>query len=103
MRNRRSPGLPPTPRARSIPAAALSAALIAATGAAGCPSLDPVPDRTRWYTLPGPEAAEPARPDAGARPATLGLGPVTLPPYLDPCRHRSPRRHSRREPRGRCP
>jgi hypothetical protein len=83
MRNRRSPGLPATPRARPVPAAALAAALLAASGGAGCPSFDPVPDRTRWYTLPGPEAAEPARPDAAARPPTLGLGPVSLPPYLD--------------------
>jgi hypothetical protein len=109
MTDRRSPGLPATPRARAAPAAALLAALVAASGGAACSlGLEPVPDRTRWYTLPAPGArpgadAAPATPGAPAtspaaapepRPApapaassgaqrTIGLGPVTLPPYLD--------------------
>jgi uncharacterized lipoprotein YmbA len=86
MNVRRSQARSPIRRGRAAPAAAaLAAVLAAATGAAGC--LDPIPDRTRWYTLPAPAAspapaaATPAASPAGV--ATLGLGPVTLPPYLD--------------------
>jgi hypothetical protein len=110
MTEGRSPRPPASQRARAAPVAALLAVLVAASGAAGCSLLDPVPDRTRWYTLPAPGArpgadAAPATPRPPAtspaaapepRPApapaaaassgarrTFGLGPVTLPPYLD--------------------
>jgi hypothetical protein len=49
--------------------------------AVGCSPLAPLPDRSRYYTLTVPaSAAAPAR----ASGATVyGLGPVTLPAYLD--------------------
>jgi uncharacterized lipoprotein YmbA len=65
------------------PAAAL--ALAASLAAAGCGLLDPRPDTSRYYTLPTGAAASVPPPAGGARsPApSLGLGPVTLPSYLD--------------------
>jgi hypothetical protein len=42
----------------------------------GC--LGPRPDTSRYFTLPSPTAA----PATGPAVATLGVGPVTLPPYV---------------------
>ncbi len=56
---------------------ALAAVLAAATAA--CASLDPRPDRSRYFSLPTEPPAAPS--DAPA--VSLGLGPVTLPPYVD--------------------
>lgn len=55
-------------------------ALCALLALAGCLSLEPRPDRTRYYVL---EAQ--ASPPGPARPAVsaLGVGPVRLPAYLD--------------------
>ena len=61
--------------------AAIAVALLAAPVA--CSPLAPIPDTSRYYTL----APEPPEPPAAAPPraalATVGLGPVRLPPYLD--------------------
>lgn len=47
---------------------------------AGCSPLTPIPDANRHYTLsPEPPPTAPAP----ATVATIGLGPVRLPPYLD--------------------
>jgi uncharacterized lipoprotein YmbA len=80
----------PTSGAVARAAAAVLAGLTLA-GAVGCSLLEPVPDRTQWYTLPAPArepaarpaSPSPAAPTPSASPGTLGLGPVTLPPYLD--------------------
>lgn len=59
------------------PASAIAAALALL---AGCLSLGPRADRTRYYAL----EPRPAPPPAGAAPlGVLGLGPVQLPAYLD--------------------
>jgi uncharacterized lipoprotein YmbA len=71
-------------RNRTLRAAALVAACIMAQS---CSLLSPVPDRSRFFTLPVPPepqstraAATPARPDGAA---VYGLGPIVLPSYLD--------------------
>jgi len=53
--------------------------LLVALGAGGC-VLAPRPDHTRYYTL-SPEAGPPAA--ARGTAPSLGLGPITWPPYLD--------------------
>lgn len=60
------------------PARALAAPLVLATAA--CLSLDPRPDRTRYYVL---EAQASAQDPARAAIPALGVGPVQLPAYLD--------------------
>jgi len=77
----------------SLPSLLVVVTLFAATGAASCSlGLEPRPDRTRYYTLAanpgageaGAGAATGAGPSPGRPPlASLGLGPVTLPRYLD--------------------
>jgi uncharacterized lipoprotein YmbA len=46
---------------------------------AGCITLDPVSDNTRYYVLPGP----PGSTDDTADALRIGLHPLALPPYLD--------------------
>jgi uncharacterized lipoprotein YmbA len=51
---------------------------------AGCVSLEPKPDPSRFFSLTSlPRAGEGAQNPAGAGEITLGLGPVRLPGYLD--------------------
>jgi uncharacterized lipoprotein YmbA len=45
----------------------------------GCLTLEPRPDRTRYYVL----EAEPSSPDSRLPMPVLGVGPVRLPAYLD--------------------
>jgi len=52
--------------------------LLVAAGAGGC-VFEPRPDDTRYYTL-SPEAGPPAA--ARGTAPSLGLGPITWPPYL---------------------
>lgn len=66
------------------------AALIAACALAhGCSVLAPVPDRSRFFTLPVPadaetQRSEPPREASDVAPGIVyGLGPITLPTYLD--------------------
>jgi len=49
--------------------------------AAGCSWFQPKPDRTRYYVI-DVAAPEPKQPGAVEQPV-VGLGPITLPPYLD--------------------
>jgi uncharacterized lipoprotein YmbA len=59
------------------PAVALAAALALV---AGCLTLEPRPDRTRYFVLEAaPSSPEPTRPAV----PVLGVGPVRLPAYLD--------------------
>jgi hypothetical protein len=60
-----------------LPTAAIASLALVALGLAGC--LSPRPDTSRYFTLP-PAGGAPA---AGAPVPLVGLGPVTLPPYLD--------------------
>jgi uncharacterized lipoprotein YmbA len=53
--------------------------ILLAASIAACASLEPRPDRSRYYTLPPASAAA----TSAAPLASLGLGPVTLPPYVD--------------------
>jgi len=56
--------------------------LIASIWLCGCSFLSPQPDDSRFYTLsPTANAAVPN--DGASRRLTCGLGPITLPPYLD--------------------
>ncbi|HLK12391.1 MAG TPA: PqiC family protein [Candidatus Binatia bacterium] len=55
------------------------ASLLAGIGLAGCSLLAPQPDRSRFFVLT-PVAAEAGA--AAPLAVALGLGPVTLPPYL---------------------
>jgi hypothetical protein len=62
---------------RTVPATRVALATLAATVLLpGC--LNPRPDTSRYFTLPSPSAA----PATGPGVASLGLGPVTLPPYV---------------------
>lgn len=59
---------------------------IACLGSAGCSILAPRPDSTRFFTLTpidGSQVAPPEGVSGSKRPLTYGLGPITLPPYLD--------------------
>ncbi|HET8723664.1 MAG TPA: PqiC family protein [Anaeromyxobacteraceae bacterium] len=60
-----------------LPLAALVPAVLLAGGLAGC--LSPRPDTSRYFTLPATGTAT----AAGAPVPLVGLGPVTLPAYLD--------------------
>jgi uncharacterized lipoprotein YmbA len=51
--------------------------VLAAGGAAGCLSLKPQPDPTRFYVLSATVAEPPSR-----EPGSVGVGPVELPGYL---------------------
>jgi len=57
-----------------IPTTAL---LLLAAGSFAC--FDPRPDASRYYTL----STEPPGPPASSSVPSLGIGPVTFPPYLD--------------------
>lgn len=54
----------------------LLAVAVAAVLLPGC--LGPRPDTSRYFTLPSPSTS----PAAGPGVASLGLGPITLPPYV---------------------
>ncbi|HQR29118.1 MAG TPA: PqiC family protein [Anaeromyxobacteraceae bacterium] len=60
-----------------LPSVVLVPVALLACGLAGC--LSPRPDTSRYFTLP-PAGSAPA---TGAPVPLVGLGPVTLPPYLD--------------------
>ncbi len=73
-------GVAPARRApAAVPLAAAACAAALCLGIAGCASLEPRPDRSRWFTLPVDAPADVS--PSGV--ASLGLGPVTLPPYVD--------------------
>jgi uncharacterized protein len=62
---------------RRLPRALLSVALLVLSGCAKTPP-------TRFYVLPALTGAETAALSSGVKPElTIGVGPVTLPPYLD--------------------
>src|SRR5215475_5950329 len=63
---------------RGLPAGALALLNVCLLGLSGCTSSPP----TRFYVVPSLAGAETA-PPAAPRDLTLGVGPVTLPPYLD--------------------
>lgn len=71
------------------PMTRLTALLAACTVAYGCSLLAPVPDRSRFFTLPVPPEAETQRSEmprdgSDAAPGIVyGLGPVTIPAYLE--------------------
>jgi uncharacterized lipoprotein YmbA len=50
---------------------------------AGCPSLSPQPDPSRFYTLTPQAQPDPAANNPGFDEVFLGVGPVRLPGYLD--------------------
>ena len=51
---------------------------------AGCFSLDPKPDPSKFFSLTSlPRAAERAQDAAGTNPLALGIGPIKFPGYLD--------------------
>lgn len=58
--------------------------ILGALVAGACSPLGPIPDRSRYYTLSAPPVAG-VDPDARHEPSAIvyGLGPVTLPAYLD--------------------
>jgi uncharacterized protein len=58
--------------------------ILGAFVAGACSPLGPIPDRSRYYTLM-PPPVESADSDTRREPSTIvyGLGPVTLPAYLD--------------------
>ncbi len=58
---------------------------IAGLGSAGCSILAPRPDPSRFFTLTAVDASQVQSSAAPAsnRSLTYGLGPITLPPYLD--------------------
>jgi uncharacterized lipoprotein YmbA len=61
-----------------------AAVLVLALVVSGCSILDPVPDRSRFFTLTTLPDAEPAEPRALHRGSRIyGVGPVTMPAYLD--------------------
>jgi len=62
---------------RPLPGALLSVVLLVLSGCAKTPP-------TRFYVLPALTGAETAALSSGVKPdLTIGVGPVTLPPYLD--------------------
>ena len=61
-----------------LPAGVLALLGVCLLGLSGCTSSPP----TRFYVVPSLTGAETA-PPAAPRDLTLGVGPVTLPPYLD--------------------
>ncbi len=63
---------------RFLPASVLTMLGVVLLGLHGCASSPP----TRFYVLPSPTGAETA-PPAAQRDLTIGVGPVTLHPYLD--------------------
>ncbi len=51
---------------------------------AGCFSLDPKPDPSRFFALTSlPRTAQAAQSGAGTNPLALGIGPIKFPGYLD--------------------
>jgi uncharacterized protein len=66
------------------PTIGTTALLLGSLVASACSPLAPIPDRSRFFTLP---AAPAAQPDAGtsqrAGRTVYGLGPIILPAYLD--------------------
>src|SRR5689334_21055676 len=63
---------------RCLPACVLALLGVCLLGLNGCASSPP----TRFYVLPSMTGAD-AAPPAAPRDLTIGVGPVTLPPYLD--------------------
>ena len=63
---------------RCLPAGILALLSVCLLGLSGCASSPP----TRFYVLPSLTSAE-TTPPAAPRDLTIGVGPVTLPPYLD--------------------
>jgi uncharacterized lipoprotein YmbA len=62
---------------------ALAAMMLAASAMAGCHLLDPQPDPTQFYVLTPIGGASQPLVDTAKSGTTIGLGPVTLPDYLD--------------------
>ena len=51
---------------------------------AGCFSLDPKPDPSKFFSLTSlPRAGQTAQDAAGTNPLALGIGPIKFPGYLD--------------------
>ena len=65
-------------RRRCLPAGILALLSVCLLGLSGCASSPP----TRLYVLPSMTGAD-AAPQATPRDLTIGVGPVTLHPYLD--------------------
>ena len=63
---------------RCLAAWVLALLAVCLSGLSGCASSPP----TRFYVLPSMTGAD-AAPPAAPRDLTIGVGPVTLPPYLD--------------------
>ncbi len=73
------------PRTRKLPVRKFSLIIFGAwLGLAGCSSLlAPRPDRSRFYVLTAQPAAAQVSPASTGAGLSLGLGPITMPPYLD--------------------
>jgi uncharacterized protein len=74
------------PRARKPPARGFSLVILSAWlfGLAGCSSmLAPRPDQSRFYVLTPEPAAAQVSPASAGTGLSLGLGPITMPSYLD--------------------
>ena len=58
---------------------------VATLALGGCSVLGPLPDRSRYYTVTSvaPQAGTPPDAPAAQQTKSYGLGPVTLPTYLD--------------------
>lgn len=76
------PGLRRTIAARSPRATHFVVSMVTATLLAGCFSLKPAPDTSRYFVLSATEASTVTAPVRLGADIHLGLGPVTLPSYL---------------------
>jgi uncharacterized lipoprotein YmbA len=65
---------------RLLPAWILALLGVALLGLSGCFGSTPP---TQFYVLPSQPSGDPAASAAGQRALTVGVGPVTVPPYLD--------------------
>lgn len=65
------------------PLAGMLAVLIASTLAAGCTFLRPTPDTSRYFALSSTDSLPPPPPERRRPDIHIGLGPISLPGYLD--------------------